>query len=512
MANYLSMDKRHLINNFIDLGWSDRRIRRETGMSRKTIAKYRNQNTPEVPTDSGESTPKVPADFLAEKAQSVPKVPTELPLATNSQSLLPHLSFIKDRVYLLTAQRIYQDLVDEKDYKGSYDSVKRYIRKYKKKNPDHFERLPTFPGKEAQVDFGRGPLVLCKDKYRKSWLFKMTLSCSKHSYEELVFHQDIETFLRCHEHAFRSFSGVPESVKLDNLKSGVLLANLYEPIINPVYLSFSEYWGFAPNPCAPYHPEQKGRVEKDVDYTKSNALKGRKFSSLDEGNMFLKHWNKRWARTRIHGTTKRQVWCMFIELERDKLRPLRDKPFPFFKIGKRKVDVHGHIEVKGSYYSVPHQLIGQYIDVQFNSGFVKVLKDGMVLTQHKTSPRKGCVTSLNDHRPPHKPVNQEQEENWHLAKANKIGPNCFKLIYKMLSQDDIRAIHRVRGIMNLAKKYPPMIMDEACNYALRRYSYKYYTIKDYCEKLSQNQDSPDQKLTQEHELIRNISEYQTLIK
>lgn len=497
MGNYLRMEKQHLIQNFIGLGWSDRRISRETGISRNTICKYRNQNEPKVPPDP---------------SQIDPQVPTDSPLATNSQTLVPYLDFIKTRVYCLTAQRVYQDLVEEKDYPGSYDSVKRYIRKYKKKYPKHFDRLPTFPGKEAQVDFGTGPRVLHNGKYRKSWLFKMTLSCSKHSYEELVFGQDVETFLRCHEHAFARFGGVPESIKIDNLKSGVLRANLYEPVINPVYLSFSEYWGFAVNPCAPYHPEQKGRVEKDVGYTKSNALKGRKFSSLDEGNLFLKHWNKRWARTRIHGTTKRQVWQMFTDLEKDKLKPLREKPFSFFKIGKRKVDVHGHIEVKGSFYSVPHQLIGQYVGIHFNSSYVKVVQNGIVITSHKASPKKGLVTSLNEHRPPYKPVNQEQEENWHLQRANKIGPNCFNLIFKMLSQDDIRAIHRVRGIMSLAKKYSCIVLDEACHLALRRYSYKYYTVKQFCENITERSDCYDKELLQEHSLIRNICEYQSIIE
>ena len=357
MGNVLRMDKKRVVEGMIGLGWSDRRIQRETHVHRMTIAKYRMalQNRPQVP-----------AGFSAEKGQNDPQVPTgselqepeisaehepdsspPLPPPRNA-SLIPHLNAIKvGLTQSLTAQRIYQDLVEDAAFRGSYDSIKRYIRKVRKKAPQFFERLPVFPGREAQVDFSHGPLIDEGQGPRKKrcWLFKMTLSFSRHAYEELVFAQDIETFLRCHEHAFTFFGGVPELVKIDNLKSGVLRAHLYEPILNPVYLAFSEWNGFVINPCDPYQPQQKGRVERDIAYTQSNALKGRKLKSLEEGNQILFHWNKRWARLRIHGTTKRQVWSQFIEFEKPCLRPLPATAFPFFKVGQRKVDVQGHIEV-----------------------------------------------------------------------------------------------------------------------------------------------------------------------
>jgi hypothetical protein len=92
-------------------------------------------------------------------------------------SLIPHLSAIKVGLTRgLSAQRIYQDLVEDAGYLGSYDSIKRYIRKVRKKAPQFFERLPVFPGREAQVDFSHGPLIEEGSRKRRCWLFKMTLS------------------------------------------------------------------------------------------------------------------------------------------------------------------------------------------------------------------------------------------------------------------------------------------------------------------------------------------------
>jgi len=84
----------------------------------------------------------------------------------------------------LTAQRIYQDLVSEKDFKNSYECVKRYVRKLKCKEPEVFARIHTAPGEEGQVDFGKGAPTLKNGRYMDSWLFKMVLSFSRHSYEE----------------------------------------------------------------------------------------------------------------------------------------------------------------------------------------------------------------------------------------------------------------------------------------------------------------------------------------
>jgi len=68
------------------------------------------------------------------------------------------------------------DLVERWGFSGSYDSVKRYAKKLRKRNPEWFERLPTSPGREAQVDFGLAPCLVLKDsKYKRPYVFKMTL-------------------------------------------------------------------------------------------------------------------------------------------------------------------------------------------------------------------------------------------------------------------------------------------------------------------------------------------------
>jgi transposase len=215
MANVLKMEKQVLIQQLLALGWSYRRIQAETGIRRETVAKYDPRRHEEK-------------NFSSKPA----KVPTDPPNCPPINSFSRSHASIHDQVIRkklgqgLHAKRIYQDLVTECAYPHSYDSIKRYVRFIKKKSPKVYARIHTPPGHEAQVDFGQGAPTLKKGKYVKSWLFKMVLCFSRHSYEEVVWHQDVETFIRCHENAFASFGGVPELIRLDNLKSGVLKANL----------------------------------------------------------------------------------------------------------------------------------------------------------------------------------------------------------------------------------------------------------------------------------------------
>jgi hypothetical protein len=347
---------------------------------------------------------------------------------------------------------------------------------------------------------------------RRPWLFKMTLSCSKHAYEKLVERQDMETFLRCHEHAFAAFGGVPEIVTLDNIKAAVLLASIFEPIINQTYLSFATHWGFAANPCMPRCPEHKGVVERDIGYTKHNALDGRRFNSLEEGNVSLRHWNKRWARTRIHGTTKCQVWKLFTELEQPRLQPLQQSPFEFFRVAIRKVDVNGLVEVEARYYAAPSRFVGDSVVVHFNKQWIKMYHDEQLIITHRRLEQRGRVSMPASCLPAWKHPNLESQERYYCRIARQIGPSTHTIVYRLLGTNDPLAIRRVRGILSLPRRFSDAVVENATTEALSRRMLNFHTVKSLCEHFSTNAAAPSvPALTQQHDLIRPLSDYETII-
>lgn len=521
MGNALKMDKKEQVFGLIRLGWSNRAISRQTGIHRATIQRCREecQSVPKVPADSdsaeNQNVPEVPADLFASDEQAGQTEAHSLLILpnTNSVALQPHRCFIRDEIALgLTAQRIYQDLVEQSGFSGSYDSVKRYARKLRKKQPQWFERLPTAPGREAQVDFGLAPCFVLKNgKYKRPFFFKMTLSHSRHAYEELVWRQDTETWIRCHEHGFIFFNGVTQTVKLDNLKAGVIKPDIYDPALNAAYAAYARHAGFVALPCQPYQPNQKGRVEHDVGYTKSNGLDGKRFDSLEEGNLALRSWNKHWASTRIHGTTRMQVRRMFDETERDALRPLPATEFAMFESGIRKVDVTGCVAVQQNFYSVPYQYICKEVLVHFNKDWLKVLdaQTHRVLIVHKTLDGKGKASVQQHCKPPYANLPKEHQEMHYCRKAAVIGKNCERLVERLLMSDEYRGILRARGILRLANSIDKSVLEEACGEALRFNTQRLSQIKSMCLTiLSARSVTSTAPLTQTHECIREIDEYQ----
>ncbi len=119
----------------------------------------------------------------------------------------------------LTAQRIWQDLVEEFGYGHSYESVKRYVRQLRRQRRV-VGVMHSEPGEEAQVDFISVVPTLNSQtgQWKRPWVFRMTLCHSRHGYEEAVWDQKLETFLRLHERAFLALGGIPKIIRHDNMK------------------------------------------------------------------------------------------------------------------------------------------------------------------------------------------------------------------------------------------------------------------------------------------------------
>ena len=159
----------------------------------------------------------------------------------------PHPSMLDEyREYIeiqlnkgLSRQRIYQDLIREFNYQGSYTTVKDYARKILGNTQKSYMVLIALPGEEAQVDFGYIGTIKVNGKPKKAWVFIMSLSYSRYMYASIVFDQSVKSFIQAHIDAFHFFGGVPETVKIDNLKAAVVEADFYEPVLQRTYAAFA---------------------------------------------------------------------------------------------------------------------------------------------------------------------------------------------------------------------------------------------------------------------------------
>src|SRR3989454_5609070 len=181
-------------------------------------------------------------------------------------------------------------------------------------------------------------------KYRRTRLFVLTLGYSRKAIRLLVFRSSTRIWAELHEKAFRRLGGAPRILVLDNLREGVLVPDLYDPTLNPLYRDVLAHHGAVAMPCRIQDPNRKGKVESGIGHTQRTPLKGLCFESLEEAQAYLDRWETHWADTRIHGTTKRQVAAMFAE-EKPFLHLLPIEPFRFYQYGNRTVHLDGHVEV-----------------------------------------------------------------------------------------------------------------------------------------------------------------------
>ena len=291
------------------------------------------------------------------------------------------------------AMGIWQDLVDGHGFTGGYQSVQRFVRKLRGAvSPEARVIIETRPGEECQVDYGTGPMVRDPEsgKYRRTRLFVLTLGYSRKSVRLLVFRSSTRVWAELHEKAFRRLGGSTRIVVLDNLREGVLAADIYDPRLNPFYRDVLAHYGVTALPCKVRDPDRKGKVESGVAHAQKTPLKGKRFESLEEAQAYLDHWEEHWADTRIHGRTKRQVAAMFAE-EKPFLQPLPLEPFRYYQYGKRTVHLDGCVEVEAAYYGAPPGWIGRQVDVQWDSMYVRLLdpRTGELLREHLEQKRGG---------------------------------------------------------------------------------------------------------------------------
>ena len=150
-----------------------------------------------------------------------------------------------------------------------------------------------------------------------------------------------------------------------------------------------------------------------------------RFETIEEAQAYLDHWDTRWADTRIHGTTKRQVAAMFAE-EQPALQPLPLEPFRYYRFGVRTVHLDGCVELDAVYYSAPPGWIGRRVSVQWNDLYIRLLNPttGQLLREHVRAPR-GWHRIEDADRPSRTPANTLAVlERRALTPAPSIGTVC----------------------------------------------------------------------------------------
>jgi transposase len=480
------LDVREILRRF-QAGETDRAIARALGVARRTVSRYRRLAGA---AGYGDGTLPAPEELERWLKERMP----ESPFTSQAYKAAPYREVIeKLRRAGVERQAILERLREDHGYTGSYASIWRYVEHLEGgRPPEAFCRIETLPGEEAQVDFGyAGHLIDPRTgKERRAWVFVMTLSYSRHQYARFVFDQKLATWLRLHEEAFQSFGGVPRKVVIDNTKTAIVKAALYDPIVQRTYREFAEHYGFLISPCRPRTPEHKGKVESGVGYVKRNFLAGRPPMPIVQGNEKLLVWVEETAGMRIHGTTKERPLARFLEIERAALLPLPCASYDHGIWKQAKLHPDCHVVIDGAYYSAPHRLIGRKLWVRTNGREVVIFHDYERVATHPWGP-PGSRQTNPAHYPPEKVAYLLATPASCQKRARTIGEATAELVDRLFAERPLDRLRAVQAILRLARKYGPKRLEAAARRALLFGETSYGTVKRILEKGLENDPLPE---------------------
>jgi transposase len=305
---------------------------------------------------------------------------------------------------------------------------------------------------------------------RQAQVFVAVMGASNYTFACASWSQNQADWLHAHVQAFEFLGGVPELVVPDNLKSAVRKTHRYEPDINPAYQQLAAHYGVAVVPARPYKPKDKAKAEVAVQIVERwimAALRHRTFFSLAELNQairgLLTDLNQRPFK-KLPGSRLSQ----FQQLDQPVLRPLPAQPYRYTDIKQARVNIDYHIEYDQHYYSVPHRLVKEPVEVHANEQSLTVFYRGQRIASHPRRYQKGAHSTCVEHMPQsHQRMSDWTPERF-LRWAEDIGTATHDVVNHLLQEKrhPEQSYRRILALLSNAKKYGRARLNQACARAL----------------------------------------------
>lgn len=324
-------------------------------------------------------------------------------------------------------------------------------------------------GEKLFIDYA-GPTVAIVDiatgEIRNAQIFVAVLGASSYTYAEATWTQALPDWIGAHVRTMAFLGGVVEILVPDNVKAGVNRACRYEPELNRSYQEMAAHYGCVVIPARPYKPQDKAKVEVGVQVVERwilARLRHRTFFTLAELNAAI--------RTLLDALNRRPFKKLpgsrreaFESLDRPALRPLPPQPYEYAQWKQARVHIDYHVEVEGSYYSVPHSLVKKALDVRLTAATVECLHGGKRVASHARSHKRGSYSTLAEHMPRSHRAHAEWSPARLLNWALSIGPATRDVVQHLLETKPHPEMgyRACLGLLSLARQYGKPRLEAAC--------------------------------------------------
>ncbi len=372
-------------------------------------------------------------------------------------------------------------------------------------------------GDKMYVDFAGATLPYVDvdtGEVKNAQVFVAILGWSQYAYVEAMPSQTVEDFIAACENALHYFRGVPLAIVPDNLKSAVIKASSYEPIVNENFKAFAEHYGVAILPARSRKPQDKALVENMVKLSYKNIytnIPENHIMNLSELNSHIRQLLANHNNNNLTGKecSRTDQWIM----ELSSLHPLAETKYEMRKIKQVTVMKNGHIYLNEDqhYYSVPYELIGKKLKLQYSRSVVELYHQYELVAAHKRIRSPHNYTTEPSHMPPQHRFVTEWSPAFFIEKAKQIDPVVEYYISQVLAkkQHPEQAYKSCMGILSFAKRVGNARLIKACKRAHEIGYYNYKIIEDILKNnLDKNEEEPETAPMPEHDNIRGSHYYQ----
>ena len=275
-------------------------------------------------------------------------------------------------------------MIESRGYEGGIAQLRRYVREVRPAGSrEGYLRTDAMAGEQAQVDWGHFGLVEVEGTQRRLSCFVMVLAYSRAMFARFTLDQSMESFLRAHAEAFEHFGGVPRVVLYDNLKSVVLERAGEHVRFHDRILELAGHYHFEPRPCAPYRPNEKGKVERAIQYVRGSFFEARRVSELSVLQDEIGEWIETVAHARTHPTDpERKPVSAMLELERPRLLPLPAHRPPLHLVRPVRSGKQPYVTFDGNQYSIPHALVRRPLTLVATEHEIRLLEGTDEVARH----------------------------------------------------------------------------------------------------------------------------------
>jgi transposase len=453
-------------------GHGERRIGRETGIDRKTAARYI-ASAERLGLVRGHAMTDDDAHAVAQCVQSRPLVGPSAEwndVAQHRERIERWLAGDGEpRPLRLT--KVHALLVRDHGLRVSYDTLWRFATQQlgwrKKTETVRVDDAP--PGQEAQIDFGEvGRLVdTATGKLRKLWVLIVTLCFSRYQFVWPTFHQTTEEVCEGLDRAWRFFGAMSRSLVPDNTKAIIKDPDALNPTLVDAFLDYAQTRGIFVDPARVRSPKDKPRVENQVPYVRESWFDGERFVDLDDTRRSAEHWCREVAGARVHGTTRRVPREVFETIEKPAMLAAPAAPFdvPMW-VDKAKVHPDHHVQVAHALYSVPNRYLRKHVRVRADKTQVKIYFGTELIKVHPRQGPGGRSTDASDY-PVGKAIYALRDVDALLMKSKErgvhIGLYAERLLGGALPWTKMRQAYALLG---LCQKYGDGRVEAICQSAL----------------------------------------------